>query len=84
VKDTPPEVDRRMTALFMSRTSDERVRAACEMFDLARKVMVAGIRSEHPDISATELRVKLFERTYGADFASGERARIISRLRAEP
>jgi len=71
---------RRMTKLAMSGTVDERVRAACAMFDLARTVMVSGLRSEHPGINSADLRVKIFERTYGAEFNAAERARIISRL----
>ena len=82
MNDTPLDVDRRMTELAMGGTADERVRAACAMFDFARTVMVAGLRSEHPGINSADLRVKIFERTYGADFNSAERARIISRLRA--
>lgn len=82
MNDTPSDMDRRMTELFMSRTAGERVRAACEMFDCARVVMTAGIRSDHPHIDPVELRVKIFERTYGNDFNPVDRARIITRLRA--
>jgi hypothetical protein len=72
-----------MTELVMRRTADERVRAACEMFDLARHLMVAGIRAEFPHITPVELRVKVFERTYGTDFTPADRSRIVSRLRGE-
>ena len=52
-----------------------------EMGTLARTLMIANIRAEHPDIPDTELRVKIFERTYGEDFDADTRARIIARLR---
>ena len=55
---------------------------ACEMFTLARALMVANIRAGVPDITARELRVKIFERTYGDDLDLEERARIIARLRS--
>jgi hypothetical protein len=83
VNDTPPDIDRRIAELFMQQSPSERVRAACEMFDLARHVMVAGLRAEFPDITPIELRVKIFERTYGTDFTPSDRARFVSRLRGE-
>ena len=81
MNDTPPEVEERLSALFAERSGSDRVRMACEMFTLARALMVANIRAEAPDITATELRVKVFERTYGDDLDLEERARIIARLR---
>ena len=81
MNDTPPEVEERLNALFAERSGSDRVRMACEMFTLARALMVANIRAEAPDITATELRVKIFERTYGADLDLEDRARIVARLR---
>ena len=81
MNDTPPDVDARLTALFMQRSASDRVRMTCEMFDLARVLMIANIRSEDPDITDAELRVRIFERTYHDDFDAAERARIIARLR---
>jgi len=54
---------------------------ACETFDLARALAVAGIRRDGPDISPADLRVRLFERLYGNDFSEEERARIVATLR---
>ena len=82
MSDMPPEVEARLGALFAERSGSDRVRMACEMFTLARALMVANIRAEAPDITATDLRVKVFERTYGDDLDLEERARIIARLRS--
>ena len=41
MNDTPPDVDARLTALFMQRSGSDRVRMTCEMFDLARALMIA-------------------------------------------
>lgn len=79
--DTPPEVETRLNALFAARSGSDRVRMTCEMFTLARVLMVANIRAGAPDISFEELRVKIFERTYGGDLAAETRARFIARLR---
>jgi hypothetical protein len=53
------------------------------MFDGARQLLIAGIRTDEPGISETELRVRVFERTYGLDFVGEERDRIIARIRQE-
>ena len=82
VTDTTPDVEARLAALFATRSGSDRVRMACEMFTLARALMVANIRAQAPDITATELRVKIFERSYGDDLDLEERARIIARLRS--
>lgn len=82
MNDTPSHVERRMTELFMSRPAGERIRTACEMFDFARQVLIAGIQAEHPGITLEELRVRIFERTYGTDFDAADRKRITARLRA--
>jgi CMP-2-keto-3-deoxyoctulosonic acid synthetase len=79
--DTPPDVEARLAALYARRSGSDRVRMACEMFTLARALVVANIRADTPDISAADLRVKIFERTYGDDLVPDDRARVIARLR---
>jgi hypothetical protein len=81
MNDTPPDVEATFTALFMQRSEGERVMMAFEMFDMARTLMAADIRARHPGIQETELRVQIFERTYGADFDDVDRARIVARIR---
>ncbi len=81
LEDTPPDVAAAFTALVMQRSEGERVMMALEMFDLARALMTADLRSRHPGISETELRVQIFERTYGSDFDETERGRIVQRMR---
>ena len=84
MNDTSPEVEARLNALFAQRSGSDRVLMVCEMFDFARALMVANITSESPAITATELRVKIFERMYGNDVDPDTRARVIARLRREP
>lgn len=80
--DTPPDVDAAFTAMFATLTPTERVRMMSEMFDTARRILIAGIRDEQPDISDTELKVQIFLRTYRDDYSPGERDRIIAHIRA--
>lgn len=81
MNDTPPEVRAAFTALLMQRSAGERAMMAFDMFDMARALMTADIRAHHPDITESELRVQIFERTYGRDFADVDRARIMRRIR---
>ena len=81
MNDTPADVGAKFTALLMERSEGERAMMAFEMFDLARALMTADILARHPDLPETELRVQIFERTYGNDFDAADRARIARRIR---
>jgi hypothetical protein len=81
MNETPPEVDRAFTTLIMQRSESDRAMMAFEMFDLARALMTADIRTRDPGISDLELRVLIFERTYGADFDVVDRAKVVERIR---
>ena len=75
-------VDRAFTALMMQRSDGDRALMAFEMFDLARILMTADIRARDPGIGDVELRVRVFERTYGADFEATDRAKVVERIRS--
>lgn len=81
MNDTPPAVEARVRTLLAARSGSDRVRMACEMFTMARAVMVADIRRRDPGISDAELRVRIFERLYGDDLDEATRARIAAGLR---
>ncbi len=82
MNDTPPDVAAVFTALLMQRSEGERALMAFEMFDMARALMTAEIRTRHPEITESELRVQIFERTYGSDFDEADLAGITRRIRA--
>jgi hypothetical protein len=79
--DTPPDIAATFAALLRKRSEGERAMMAFEMFDLARALATADIRARHPEISETDLRVRIFERTYGSDFDANDRARISAHIR---
>jgi hypothetical protein len=81
MKDTAPEVDAAFTGLFAARSPSDRVRMVCDMFDAAKALAAADIRSRCPDISSADLRVQIFDRLYCGDFDAATRARIVSALR---
>lgn len=80
MNDTRRDVDEQFAALFRQRSGSDRVRMACDMFGLARALMVANIKAQHPEIVDAALRVELFGRLYGSDFTPDERiARLFKR-----
>ena len=81
MNDASPEVAARLDALFAARSGSDRVLMTCEMFTLARALMVANIHAEAPNITASELRVRIFERTYSQDLSADDCRRVIAHLR---
>jgi hypothetical protein len=82
MNDTPAEVRATFRALVMKRSEGERAMMAFEMFDMARVLMTANLRAQHPEMAESELRAQLFERTYGGDFDDADRRRIVGRIRS--
>jgi len=81
VNDTSPDVAAQIDVLMAARSGSDRVRMACEMFEMARALAITAIRSADPGISDVALRVKLFERFYWDDFPPADRDRIVANLR---
>ena len=81
MNDTSPDIESRFAALLAARSGAERILIACEMFDLARALVVSSVAAKEPALSPADLRARIFERTYGNDFSPEDRARIITRLR---
>lgn len=75
-RDTPPEVEKRLLALYASLTPAERVRMATEMFTTGVELVKVGIRQQQPDISEPELRRRVFLRLYSDCFSKEEAERI--------
>ena len=84
MNDTPAHVEARIEALLAERSGSDRIRMACEMFTLGRALMIANIRAESPEISDVQLRLQIFDRTYGDDLDPKDRERFIRRLQSTP
>lgn len=78
VSDTPPHVDELYRRLLLERSPAERLRMGADMFTTARELCLASLRRA----GETDLRVGLFLRFYGAEFAPEARDAIVARLRA--
>jgi hypothetical protein len=70
--------------MLMRRSGAERLRMGCAMFDVARRLMRAGLGDPDGMDDSPEMRARLFVRTYGTDFDPDARDRIVLWLRTQP
>jgi hypothetical protein len=70
--------------LLLALSPEERLAMGCRMFGTARRLIIAGLKREHPNgLSPMETRVQLFLRLYGNDFDETEREKIVEHLRGQ-
>lgn len=60
--DTAPEVAELVRARLMAMSGAERIRLGAQMFDAARRMVLASLPS---DLTESERKRRLFERLYG-------------------
>jgi hypothetical protein len=60
--DTPPEIAEMVRARLMAKSGAERFRMGVEMFDAARRMVLASLPE---GLSEAERKRRLFERLYG-------------------
>lgn len=80
--DTSPEAEAIYQELLMKRSGGERVRMACDMFQAARRLILASLPQETAS-SPTERRVAVFLRTYENDLDEGLLTRVVADLRSQ-
>jgi len=68
MNDTSLEIDKKVHALAMSRTAEERLIMGCSMFDVSKQIVRDSIIEKNPQISKKELKQEIFKRFYGCDF----------------
>lgn len=81
ITDTTPEAKAMHHELLMKRSGQERVRMACDMFQAARRLILAALPPEIAS-NVSERRVALLLRTYEGDLDDSLLARVISDLRS--
>jgi hypothetical protein len=62
MNDTPPEIAEMVRARLMARSGAERFRMGVEMFEAARRMVLASLPA---NLSDAERKRRLFERLYG-------------------
>lgn len=75
--DTPEAISELYRAMLMKCSGAARVKMACGMFALSRQFILAGAGNR----TGVELKIYLFQRTYGGDFDPATAQRIIQWFR---
>jgi len=83
MNDTTPADEAAFLALCAERSATDRLKMTCGMFDAAKALIAADLRTKDPGISSADLRLRVFERLYFGDFDEPTRARFIAALRAD-
>ncbi|HYE71706.1 MAG TPA: hypothetical protein VEF04_00185 [Blastocatellia bacterium] len=68
MNDTSPEIEKLFREMIMARSGAERVQMGTEMFEAARKIILASFP---PGLSQDEIRRRLFERIYAEELRAG-------------
>jgi hypothetical protein len=76
MRDTSAEIDMKMIELFARQTPTQRLAKACDMFDCAKQLVIAGLMQAQGELSKSQLRAQVFLRLYGDCFAPQERELI--------
>jgi hypothetical protein len=76
MNDTPPRIHAKMVELMKAKSPAERLKMGSSMFDMARTMVLASIKTEDP----RERRRQLFLRFYGQDFSPAQRERWLELL----
>ena len=81
MKDTLNDTATAFALRLASLSPLERLRMTSDMFDAAKRLIAASVRSTEPHISDTELQVRIFDRLYAIDFDEPTKARLRASLR---
>ena len=80
MRDTADDVQTAYVQRFAALSPGERLTMMSDMFETAKALMEADIRSRRPGISPGELRVEMFKRLYWNDFDEPTMARFLAAL----
>jgi hypothetical protein len=81
MKDTINDSETAFARRFAAVAPIDRLRMVSEMVESAKRLIAANVRSTEPDISDTELRVRLFDRLYVDDFDEMTKVKLRAALR---
>lgn len=83
MKDTLPRAEALVRALLLKRSGEERLKMAAGMFSAARALMSASLQAEGLKPGSAEWKLRVLERTYGAEISPVLRRKLIERWRAD-
>jgi hypothetical protein len=82
MNDTSPEMAERFQRVLREGSGSDRIRLVPDMFQMARTLVIAGVKAQRPEISEAELRAQVFRRFNANDFTPEELGSIVDRLKA--
>lgn len=81
MKDTNPAIEEMFFNMMMARNGVERLRMGFEMYEMARKIIIASILKDNPEIPERDMKISLFNRFYGNDLSSEIKQKFVERIR---
>lgn len=80
MNDTTSSIEIRMAQMIASRTPLERLKMASSMYDSAKALMRASLKSKDDSLSEAQIRTKIFLRIYGDCYTHSEIHRIVKAI----
>jgi len=82
MNDTNPAIEEMFRNMMMAKSGAERLRMGFGMYAMSRKMVIASILQDNPEISEKELKVSLFNRFYGTDLSPATIRKFIEKITA--
>jgi hypothetical protein len=76
MQDTTKEILQKQREIIFGKSPKERFMIGVGMINFGRIIVESSIREKDPDISAIDLKIAVFRRTYANDFPSEELEKI--------
>ena len=80
MNDTHPEVAAHFRDLMRAKSNEQRLLMGCSMYDTAKEIVRSAICSQHPCITASQMRREIFIRFYGLELSQANKVKILSAL----
>ncbi len=80
MNDTNPEIESRFIEIMMRKSGQERLKMGFEMFNMARKQVLASLKMGKSGDSDKDIKREIFLRFYEGDFPPEEQAKILAKI----
>jgi hypothetical protein len=81
MNDTDPKIEARFNEMMMRKSGQERLKMGFDMFNMARKQVVASLKMDKSDDTSAVIKREIFLRFYGGDFSPEDQAKILAKIR---
>ncbi|HEY3376329.1 MAG TPA: hypothetical protein VGL77_02445 [Armatimonadota bacterium] len=84
MRDTPTDIEQRISKMMQSRSPQERLLMVNNMFHTGKALVLASISAQRRELTPQQTRAQLFRRMYAADFTEEELATICAQFPRSP